>query len=414
VHLTLLLVLTAIVPLVTQSAYGSGGSIYAAGVLPSDVFLLTGLLRAAVVLPRLRMGRRATVAAALMCGFLVVVGLQMVHAVALGRSVTGVGSEARALISLGVLLVALPIVHDAGGRRRLLTALLCLGFVNGLWGVLQFALQLKFNTPADLGHDATGFGTAGRVIGMYAFPVATVIPLSVLSSGVVRAPRMKLALALVALVNCVAVVVTFERTFWIALIVGVLALGLRGTPRQRKRLFAFAPPAILVVFLILSAFARPLLHAAEGRIASVASYGSDPSVNYRIAESRLVAQRVKEHPLTGSGLGDAIQIGRPGTTQPIKSRTYAENGYLWSAWKLGIPGALLIWSLLLLAVRWSPRRRHPELAAVIAGAQAGLCGLILASYFFPTFNQLQITPVAGLLIAICAAPRARRQTRDAV
>ena len=58
-HLTILLVLTTIVPPTVENAYHLGGAGAGNGGLQaSDLFLLTGLLRAALVLPRLRLTRR--------------------------------------------------------------------------------------------------------------------------------------------------------------------------------------------------------------------------------------------------------------------------------------------------------------------------------------------------------------------
>jgi hypothetical protein len=412
-HLTALVLLTAVVPLGVQAAYGSGGSVQAAGVLPSDVLLITGLIRAVVVLRNLRMGRRATAAALLACMVLALVALQLLHALWLGRPVTGTGAEARALVGfVGTVLIALPIVHDPAARRRLLWALLAVGLVQGLWGIAQFAFQIQFNVPTDLGGSSTdSFGTAGRVVGMYGFPVAAVLSLSALSSGAVRSAGARLALAACALLNSIAVVTTFERTFFIALTAGILALLALGTAHQRVRLVLIGPPVAAITVALLSTVNPPLVQATAGRLESLASYRSDPSVNYRIYENRLVKNQISQHPVIGSGFGAAIEIGRPGTAVPIKSRTYAENGYLWSAWKLGIPGALLLWTLLALPIAWRPRAARPGLRSVVTGARAALVGLVFATYAFPTFNQLEIAPIIGILIALvaCGGRRAARE-----
>jgi hypothetical protein len=55
-----------------------------------------------------------------------------------------------------------------------------------------------------------------------------------------------------------------------------------------------------------------------------------------------------------------------------------------------------------IAGRAPPIDRDP-LRVVRAGAPAALLTLLAASVTFPTFNTLAITPITGLLIAICAS-----------
>ena len=144
-----LVALTTIVPLAVQARFGSGGSLESAGVLPSDVLLLTGLGRALLVLPRQPLRRLTSAAMALTAVFLLAGLLQLVHALVLGRPISGVGGEFRALLGFGVLFVALPVLADPRQRRLLLKGLGWLGLALGVWGMAQFAFHLQF-TDADL------------------------------------------------------------------------------------------------------------------------------------------------------------------------------------------------------------------------------------------------------------------------
>jgi O-antigen ligase len=418
VHLLALVVVTAIVPLAVQSRYGSGGSAEAAGLIPSDVLMLAGLARAAVALPHQRLDRRSSLLVGLTLAFLVVVALQLAHAVGLGRPLSGSGSEVRALLGFGTVLVALPILCDPRARARLARSLVGLGIVLGAWGVAQYALDIRFDVPGDLGASSTSsFTTAGRVVGMYAFMVAAIVALAALTSGTVRGRWARAALAGVLALNCIAIVVTFERTFMVATLIGFAALFVRGGVAQRRRLAVWAPAAVVVTGLALAALAPSILSAAGGRLASLGDYGTDASVAYRVAESRLVGKQIRARPLIGSGLGATIQTGRPNTTQPIRPRRYAENGYLWLGWKLGIPGAAVLWLLLGLCIAW-PVSRLVDAGTwgLVSGCQAALTALAVATIAFPSFNQLAITPILGAMAALCVAPPAaaagsRREAR---
>jgi hypothetical protein len=406
VHLLLLLIVTGIVPLAVQSRYGTGGSAEAAGVIPSDVLMLAGLARAAVVLPHQRLNRRSSVLVGVTLAFLAVVAVQLAHGVRVGRPLSGSGSEVRALLGFATTLIALPILCDLRARARFTRSLVGLGLVLGAWGLAQYALNIRFDVPPDLGGSSTSsFNTAGRVVGMYGFSVAAILALAALTSGTARGRRARTALAGVLALNCAAIVVTFERTFMLATLIGFAALFMRGCAAQRRRLAIWTPAAVVLTGLALSVLAPSILHAAGGRLASVGDYGTDPSVAYRVAESRLVGTQIRERPLIGSGLGATIQTGRPNTTQPIRPRRYAENGYLWLAWKLGIPGAAVLWLLLGLCIAW-PVRRLADAATwgLVNGCQAALAAIAVATVAFPSFNQLAITPVLGAMAALCAAP----------
>ena len=412
-HLLGLIALTAIVPLDVQARFGSGGSVAAAGILPSDVLLLAGLARTLVVLPRQPLSRGASVAAGLTVIFLIAATLQLLHALALGRPISGVGGEFRALLGFGALVVALPILADAAARRRLLAGLAWLGLGLGLWGIVQFALHLRFmdvGVPIDPG----SFQTAGRVVGLFAFPVAATLALAVLTGGEARSVGVRTLLAGVVITNLLAVVLTFERTFLLVTLIGFGLVFVRGTSGQRTRLALWTPVALVLTGLVFALLAPAALSAYGDRLLSVTSVKTDPAVHYRVVESRLVAHEVLSRPIVGSALGATILIGRPGTNVAPAPRRHAENGYLWLAWKVGIPAALAMCALLALAMA-APRRRWEEPAGAVLrrGCQAALAAVAIASFSFPSFNQTGITALMGVLAAACvaaelaAAPRRR-------
>jgi hypothetical protein len=402
-HLLVLIALTTIVPLAVQARFGSGGSVDAAGVLPSDIVLVTGLVRALVVLPGLPLRRLTSVAVGLTTLFLVAAAVQLVHANALGRPLSGVGGEFRALLGFGALLIALPILADPASRRRLLAGLAGLGLVLGLWGIAQFALNLRFYQP-DAPIDPGSFTTGGRVIGMFAFPMAAIVALGVLTGAPPRGRAARWLLYGVLATNCVAVVLTFERTFVLTLLAGFFVVFLRATARQRGRLALIGAAALGCCALALAVASPGALSAYRERLASITTASTDPSVTYRVEESRLVVGAIRGEPLTGSALGATILIGRPGTTRPLAPRRYAENGYLWVAWKVGLPAALLLLAALGIAAVM-PRHRGEDLAAMILrrGCQAGILAILVASISFGSFTQIGMTAITGVLAAVCIA-----------
>jgi O-antigen/teichoic acid export membrane protein len=402
-HLLALVALTVIVPLAVQARFGSGGSLDSAGVLPSDVLLLTGLGRALLVLPRQPLRRLTSVAIVLTALFLLAAALQLLHALVLGRPISGVGGEFRALLGFGTLLVALPVLADPQQRPRLLAGLGWLGLALGAWGIAQFAFHLHF-TDVDVPLDPGSFQTAGRVVGLFAFPVAATLALAVLTGGEVRSAGARALLGAVVMTNLVAVVLTFERTFLLVTLIGFCLVFVRGNWAQRTRLAVWTPVALVLTGLAFALLAPTALSAYRDRLLTLTSVATDPAVQYRVVESRLVTQQIRSRPVIGSALGATILIGRPGTNVAPALRRHAENGYLWLAWKVGIPAALAMCALLALAMAApGPRWEGPAGAGLRRGCQAALAAVVIASFSFPSFNQTGITALMGVLAATCVA-----------
>ena len=316
-HLLGLIALTAIVPLDVQARFGSGGSVAAAGVLPSDVLLLAGLARALVVLPRQPLSRRASVTAGLTAAFLLVAALQLLHALTIGRPISGVGGEFRALLGFGALFVALPILADS--RRR---AAGCSPGSPGSasrWGCGASCSSppiCSFYDEPDAPIAAGSFLTAGRVVGLFCFPVAAIVALAVLTGAPSRRLGARVLLSAVVVTNCVAIVLTFERTF-------VLVLARRLRPGVPAGGGTAARPARVL------GHRRGRVHDAGGRARGagralrlpvrLASVGcrARPTPPCCTASRRAgcSSQQIRARPVVGSALGATILIGRPGTNR---------------------------------------------------------------------------------------------------
>jgi O-antigen ligase len=137
------------------------------------------------------------------------------------------------------------------------------------------------------------------------------------------------------------------------------------------------------------------------RASSVGQLGSDSSLQYRVVESQIVADQIGARPLTGYGFGATITWGVKNTFS-TQTTPFIHNGYLWLAWKIGIPAAAIFVLLLGRAVlRRFPGRRNGEWPALWRGSHASLIAVMLICVTFPVFNALGITAVMGLLAAVC-------------
>lgn len=404
-HLTMFLVLTIVVPYSYQNSVTGPG-----GLLPSDLFLLTGLVRAAVVLVETPLDRRRGLAILACLVFLAGALLQFVHGLRAEGSLSDAGAEFRQLLSYGVLLVALPIVMEPLGRSRVLKGLLIVGLLLGLWGIAQWALSLSFGEAGDVGVRSgvrlTTAGVGQVQGGLFGFPVAVAVAYALLISGEIRTLRARALVTTILVLNVTALLLTFERTFWVAAVAAIGFVTLRMGAGPRARALIVAPVAVVLGLLGLSLVAPAELATARERLLSINQYGNDNSVRYRVIESEHVLAKIVAQPIVGSGLGDTIWWGRPYAGVPPTSHKFSHNGYLWLAWKIGIPLTLLLTLLLAAAIMW--RRGPPSAEGVYSaariGAQASLFALVIINITWPSFRTPSITPLMGLFIAIAATP----------
>jgi hypothetical protein len=313
------------------------------------------------------------------------------------------------LLGLGAGAIALPILADPVQRAALFKGLLGVGLAVGLWGLVQWTVDIPFTASQDAGVRAgVRFTSAGRGQiqgGLFAFPVVVVMGVAAMLSHQVRSTRTRVLIATVVGLNAIDLVLTYERTFWVATLVALAALALRASRAQRLRVLTVGAAVIALVVAGMAVAAPRDLTAARQRLVSIGNYGSDLSVRYRLTESRHVIAEIRGQPLVGSGLGATILWGRAYEGVRPSTESFAHNGYLWLVWKLGAPAAGLVLLLFGTAVLWRRPRGPTTLEAIRGGAQAALLLLLLASVTFPAFEALGITTVMGLLVAVCFAPR---------
>ncbi len=409
--LGLFVFLTCVVPYGIQNRFGVGGGVRSPGLLLSDLLLVGGLARALLTLAYEPLDRRRMRFAALMVAFLAIAALQLVQGVRTGHDLSRAGQEFRAVIGVGALLIAMPLLNDHGARRRLLGVLLGVAVALGAWGMLQWAGHISFGAAGDVGiRNGVRFAAAGTGQlqgGEYGFPVMVVLCFSVLLSGAVRSGPARALLLLGLVLNMASCLVTFERTFWLDAVVGLTFVVLYAPTVPRLRTALFAPLVIVLALGSLSVLAPQEFATAQQRLMSLGQASTDDSLRYRLVESRFVVDRIKARPLIGSGLAATIFWGQPWAQRPPKAYAFSHDGYLWLAWKVGVPAAALLVLLIgSAALARPPSGDDPLTRSVRRGSQGALVGLALATVTFPSLSVLSITPAIGVLmaLAICPAP----------
>ena len=410
---SLLVAVSAIVPYGVQNQFGIGGGQGRPGLILFDVLLIAAAATSLPWLVSTRHPLRMRVVLTLLLLFLAICGLQFLRGVLGGGvNLSDVGAEFRTMLGFAAAFAAYRVL-SGDDRDRVLRALVVVGLALGLWGLAQWVLNIEFTGARDVGvREGVRFTTSGRGQlqgGLFAFPVAILLGLAALVSGRLRTPRATVFVLTVVVLNAVSLLLTFERSFWVATVVGAIVIVLKAGRAERARAGLWGGAVLIVFFAVLATFLPGELTAARERLLSLSQYGSDRSVHYRVAESRHVTAEIRAAPVTGSGFGASIFWGRPWERVPPRSYTYSHNGYLWLAWKVGLPAAtLLLAALGICLARARPRHPDPLFASIGDGAQASIVALMLVSVTFPSFSQLSITPTLGFLAGVCLATQVGR------
>lgn len=418
-HLLLTLTVAMIVPYDLQNRFGvsAGGS---ASVVLVDVLFLAAVAYAAVRwVNLLREGISARLAAGflLLLAFFALATVQVFNGVMLGFDPSTAGYELRQMFGLGLFFAAVPLLLDDDQRPKLLRGLVVVGLLLGVWGIAQWVLSIPPNISEDIGVRqgvAQTTSGLGQILGgRYGFPSAVVLAFAALIAGRARSPSATAALVAVLLLNGVSLVLTYERAFWLAAALAVGIVVVRAGHVQRIRAIVWGCLGLVLASVAFSVVAPGQATAVRERFLSLGQAETDTSVTYRLIETRHVVDRIREREITGSGLGATITWGRPSEGVPASTESYSHNAYLRTAWKMGIPGALLL--LAILAVALLGRRAADEESAVLhTGARAALLALMIMAVTGPVFDTLNASAGIGLVLALCVAlPSVAGRTRAA-
>ena len=179
-----------------------------------------------------------------------------------------------------------------------------------------------------------------------------------------------------------AIVLTFTRGAWLALAASLCALLL-----QLRRIGWLVLGLVLVVGIV--AVAPPEM---TDRLASIASFQNERSAENRIHMWHYAVPLVVDKPLTGYGFFGFHELF---STQPGIASVHAHNFMLDYALAIGIPGLLLIMSVILFvlggAVRTVARRRRVSSdVPLLAGLATGCFGMLCAGM---TDGSIPVWPI---------------------
>jgi len=416
--LVLLLAGVVLVESETQGLLPPVGSFYdpiAAKLTPQDLLLATGLagvvLRFASESVRPRWPEPLTAPLALL-------GL----AVAAG-AVTGYTADAgvssgelfhRGLTALYVVFVPLLAVNALRDTRSLR---ICAAIVAGL-----AAFKALSGVYAALG--GVGASVEEETVS-YLSPVPNLVML-IFVLGVaaalvrrVKLPGWMLAAAPLAML---ALLLSYRRSFWIAAAFTLIVVIIVASRNRGKAVLAIGAVSLALALLGATTIGAsdepstsPIVERAQ--TLSPGGIGTNRGDRYRIDERRNVIQNLREHPLTGIGLGVPWDVHYP--LAESHDRRYAHVEVLWLWLAFGPLGAIAYLALLGAAL-WTAVgvwRRHPD-PLIQVGAIACFGGILGLGVVELTASFIAVEPrtsifVGALLGWLAAAWRDAPQPEEA-
>ncbi|MEW6754415.1 MAG: O-antigen ligase family protein [Candidatus Latescibacterota bacterium] len=224
-----------------------------------------------------------------------------------------------------------------------------------------------------------------------------------------------LYLLLVAALTGGAVLLTFNRNFWVAVALGLALLFVVSQGSRRRRLIAWgAAAALAAVLVVLAAWQEPdarparLIRAAADRFTSLVrsdtyQANAQSTLRWRDVEYRYALPQIALHPFLGVGLGNVYRERVPeldGYSADL--RRYVHNGHVYLALKAGVP-AYLAFLWLSLAYVWRGLRgwRHvrvPWMRGPVLGFCLAYLGVLVGSWTGPMTFELYWTPVLGVMM----------------
>jgi probable O-glycosylation ligase (exosortase A-associated) len=220
-----------------------------------------------------------------------------------------------------------------------------------------------------------------------------------------RKPLMRIVTAAALLLSVAAVIATFSRAGFITLaVIGmltILAMVRRGALVTALGLLFFAAVAFVAV-----------PHQYFARLATIANIEADPtgSAQGRWDDWVLSVGYIRQHPLTGAGLGqDLLALNAARGRETWRS---VHNAYLQAAVDLGLPGAALLIALLAASFRNAAQVRRlaarhglDDLATLAQSVSISLAAYAVAAFFHPIAYQFYFFCLAGLAVALVNASR---------
>lgn len=298
-------------------------------------------------------------------------------------------------------LVLLPILivtaaRRSGDGRRLVRVGVALAAARTILGLAAFAFVGQIDPG--LGDRSTSYEPASNWL--------VVVLILGLSAALLRRIRLPGRLLVFLPLALAALTLSYRRSFWIAAVLGLVLVLVIASGQVGRRLIV--PVVVVIGVGIFLALSSGVVGQLQGPVAArleslnPSKVAANDQDRYRIGERKNVLAEIRDHPLTGLGLGVDWRGRYPVTISFTDQRNYVHMGLLWFWLKLGLLGAIAYLWIFGTAITTGLRvfRRHPDPVVGLGGlaVATGTLGLLVAE-----LTASWVGPDARLTVVFAAA-----------
>ena len=213
-----------------------------------------------------------------------------------------------------------------------------------------------------------------------------------------------------------AVLLTFNRSFWVALIVAVLYIIIFSSLREKFRILKVGLWVFLIGSILFSPFlifmasqTENLVDSSINRISTLFNPETvnESSLQWRWIENEYAYQQILEHPIMGLGLGADYRKWDKRidyTLEQWDQFRYIHNAHLWLMLKTGILGYVLFFLTISMFLWRGTRAWFGNLPGyykgIIISFSAAILGLIPCAIFNPVLEMPCWVTVIGIMLGI--------------
>jgi len=211
-----------------------------------------------------------------------------------------------------------------------------------------------------------------------------------------------------------AVLVTFNRSFWVALVIALfLAILLVSTPQKIRFInigiwsAVIAIISIVLVFSFVGDQARAFVDGVATRFDTLLTFGTinEGSLQYRVVETGYAIPQILSHPFIGLGLGAYYRSWDSRLDYGLTDFAYIHDGHLWTILKTGLIGYLFYISFLFIflkrCLQYWRTIPDPFQKAIVLSFAITIIGVLPATIVNPIFEDSYWTPLIGIMMGTC-------------
>jgi len=203
--------------------------------------------------------------------------------------------------------------------------------------------------------------------------------------------RELLYLTAIVAINLTAVIIGFSRSLWLGLLATFAYLILNLPWKKTVRLILYSIGVASLAIILVGTLLPSVYDLMEKRVSSILHPAEEEASTNRFNLLEPVFEKVKEHPVLGSGFGTTVEYESVVPEKYGTLRVFAfEWSYLDTILEVGLLG-LLIYLMLIFKVFKEGIKQQRQISGsdkiIIAGLLAALFGIVITNITTPYLNH---------------------------